>query len=360
MTNLNMIYAYLNARIQGLDNVARTFRENPKHAIPYELLFGSIIPISLYLWNRQFSTYQDVQSYEKDNYYVMMMDNSPEHALRVPKDDFIKMTAIPLENALMWADKKDPAAIGDVAKRWYEQLSPMQPSELAGTGARPILEQMSNYQFFYGSKIVPDSLKNVPPEEQYNANTSMAARTLGKLMKDITGTGWSPLVIDNYIQGYLAGTGKMALQIGDLIFKHDPNVLTKQPGRIHIPIVGSFLGVNTDSSFDVADKLTKQRAQILNEIVSGSIDKAQELMTESGYTPTTGEVQAAVKSEMIRDIRRNEIDAAMKLGKEFNVGLSQKEVEAAIDPAARIFQSLPKSMRPQFIQGVQKQQGGTP
>lgn len=350
MANLNMIYAYLNARVQGLDNVARNFRENPKTAIPYATLFGLGLPISLYLWNRQFPTYEKVKEYEKDNYYVFMWDDNPEHALHIPKTDWIKMTAIPLENAMMWLDNKNPAAVGDVARRWFEQITPMQPSELGGTAVKPLLEQMSNYNFFYGKALIPDSLKDLPPEQQYNANTSLAAKTLGQLMKDITGTGWSPLIIDNYIQSYLAGTGKIAVSIGDFLFKRDPDYLNLQKGRVRIPIVSSFLGVNVENPYDVADKLQSDRNAILNEIVNGDLNKAEKMMLESGYSPTTAEVKSAVKSEMIRSIRRNEIDKAMKLGKEFSVGLSQKEVEAAIDPAARILQSLPKSIRGAFIE----------
>lgn len=90
--------------------------------------------------------------------------------------------------------------------------------------SQPIIEQISNHQFFTGQPIIPDHLKGVAPDLQYSEYTSQTARQLGKIIGSIPYIGSlgpndqqisSPMVIDNYIRSWTGGLGKLAVNIID-------------------------------------------------------------------------------------------------------------------------------------------------
>lgn len=338
MSNFNAVYAFLNPRVQGIDKLTRSVMENPARAALYWLLWGVSLPTSLYLWNRQFPRYEDVKEYEKDNYFIVMTNNDPKWAIRIPKPDFVKMVAIPLENAFAWLDKKSPRSVAEIGKRMFEQMAPVGTGDIAGTAVRPWLEMFSNYNFFYGRQLIPDSLKNSPPEEQYNAGTSEAAKALGRIINV------SPIIIDNFVQAYLAGTGRMVFQIGDILFKKE-DLPEQERGRRGIPLVDSFLGVNVTTPYDVSQEILETKNQIYNELFFGSTDKATQLMEKIGYFPTVEEMRSQAKSEVKRQIKKGDLDKAASLIDTFGVSLTQKEIDELTVPEIRAQQQLPKSLR---------------
>ena len=72
---------------------------------------------------------------------------------------------------------------------------------------KPILEVMTNYNFFTGRPLVGQGLENRTTAEQYTNTTSELAKFLGKagLM--------SPITIDHLIRGYTGTTGGMGLAV---------------------------------------------------------------------------------------------------------------------------------------------------
>ncbi len=107
-----------------------------------------------------------------------------------------------------------------------EILGNLAPKNPLPAFSQPVIEQLSNHQFFTGQPIIPDHLKGLAPELQYTEYTSNTARQLGKIIGSIPGVGSigpkdqqisSPMVIDNYIRSWTGGVGKLALNILDAL-----------------------------------------------------------------------------------------------------------------------------------------------
>ena len=338
IANFNAVYAFLNPRIQGYDKLVRTMREDPLRASMYWMLWGVGMPLGLYMWNRQFSRYEDVKSYEKENYFIVMTNNDPQWAIRIPKPDFVKMVSIPFENAMAWLDKKSPDSIAQVAQSWFNTVTPIGVGDMAGTAVRPWLEMFANYNFFYGRKLIPESLKDSPPAEQYNKGTSEAAKALGRAINA------SPIIIDNFMQAYLAGTGRMVFQIGDLIFKKE-EIPNSERGRRGIPIMDAFLGVNVTTSYDVSNEILDTQTKAFNELFFGKTDKALNLMESIGYYPTVDEIKSKAKSEVKRQIKKGDVKKAESLIKMFGVTLTNKEIQELTIPEVGAQKTVPKALR---------------
>jgi hypothetical protein len=73
------------------------------------------------------------------------------------------------------------------------------------TALLPIIENISNYSFFFDRPIVPSGKEGLPPAAQYGHYTSETAKLMGQALN------YSPSKIDNLIQGYGAGLANYAV-----------------------------------------------------------------------------------------------------------------------------------------------------
>ena len=76
-------------------------------------------------------------------------------------------------------------------------------------GVKPFIETYTNTNLFTGKKIVPDSLADLPVEEQARPYTSGTAQLTGKAL------GQSPLKIENFIRTSLGGLGGQLMNASD-------------------------------------------------------------------------------------------------------------------------------------------------
>ncbi|WP_418555775.1 LPD38 domain-containing protein [Phascolarctobacterium faecium] len=96
---------------------------------------------------------------------------------------------------------------------------------------KPAVEHAANHSFFRNAPIVPARLQNRPPEEQYTVYTPEIYKLLGEQME------WSPLVIENYVNGLLTSAGAFAAGSLDGIIKSNT-----APAKHwnEAPVVGRF------------------------------------------------------------------------------------------------------------------------
>lgn len=219
----NAIYAFLNARAQGVDRLIRSAKNDPV-GVGFRLGLVTIAPsIGLYAHNRNFKAYNDpriVPDYEKENNFIIMLSDEPVSALggaqylKIPKGDVGKL-ANPLEAFMSYADGKD----GDVKNALLSVLKGFSPISNAGdiipTALRPTVENATNFNFFTNRQIVPDSKENYPKEFQFNKNTSPIYKQIGSL------TGQSPLKIENLTRGYLTGFARIGEMAAKPFAKED-------------------------------------------------------------------------------------------------------------------------------------------
>jgi stress response protein YsnF len=253
---VNALYAFLNARVQGIDRLARTIKKDPAGA-SFRMGLVSIAPaMAAYAWNRQFPSYNDervVSARDKADNFILMLSDEPIEELKgaqfikIPKGQVGKL-ANPLEEFMSFAEGKG----GDVQEALLGVLSSFSPVDNIGdaipTALRPPLENAANFNFFADQNIVPDYKKDYPPAYQYSSYTAPVYRMLGEE------TGKSPAKIQNLVEGYGTGIAKITeMATRPLIPEKYKSEKSKQGQDVNrTPILRRFLG---------GEKKTEEEAQ---------------------------------------------------------------------------------------------------
>lgn len=243
---INAIYAFLNARIQGIDRLARTVKRDPTGA-GFRLGMVSVAPaMALYAWNRSFPSYQDsrvVSDRDKENNFILMLSDEPLPQLggaqyvKIPKGEVGKL-ANPVESFLSYADGQG----GDVQKSLMTTLKAFLPADNIGdaipTALRPPIENAANYSFFSDQQIVPDYKKDYPAPYQYTSFTSPLYRMIG------AETNQSPAKVQNLVEGYGTGLAKIGeLATRPFIPDQYKSVQSEQGADVNrTPLVRRFIG----------------------------------------------------------------------------------------------------------------------
>jgi hypothetical protein len=220
----NRAIAFMNANIQGVDKMARSFWGNGVFDVKSKASYLTRAGVSLVLpayglyqlkqhliendpeWKR---LYENILQWQKDSFFIIPM---PGHWFaRVPKPFEAGMLyATGTERLLDWAHGQDPK-VKEYAKALGGALTP----NILPTMLVPLLEGITNYNLFQGRSIVPTSEQKLEKQDQYGINTTETAKLLGKgaanvpIIKDTNFS--SPRIIDNTIRGYTAGLGGYAV-----------------------------------------------------------------------------------------------------------------------------------------------------
>ena len=206
---VNMLVAFWNAQVQGLNKLTRAFRERPMQST-FRAVSGITLPsVLLYLNNRNDPRYQELPQWQKDLFWIIPVgDDGP--IIRVPKpfEVGIIFGTVP-EHILTWIDKNDPEALKSVAQTLMEASAP----GYIPTGLVPIIENISNYSLFRQRPIVSQSVQGLPKELQASRYTSETAKEIGKIIKQ------SPAKLENFVNGYTGGLGRYALQASDALLE---------------------------------------------------------------------------------------------------------------------------------------------
>jgi len=244
--SINAIYAFLNARVQGIDRLLRTVKNDPAGASLRIGMITAAPAMALYAHNRGFQSYNDprvVSQSDKDSNFIIMLSDTPIPQLggaqyvKIPKGEIGKL-ANPIENFMSFAEGKG----GDVQKSLIASLKAFSPIDNSGdlipTTLRPLAENAANYSFFSGQQIVPDYKKNYPAGYQSTSYTSPIYKMIGDKI------GVSPAKIQNMIEGYATGWAKIGSTVVNPLvpdqYKSDQN----NQGEIinKAPILRRFIG----------------------------------------------------------------------------------------------------------------------
>lgn len=217
---INRIVAFFNASLQGTDKMVRSFREQPGRFLT-RMVTGLVLPTAglWYLNNFTLSPekkklYDNIPQWQKDSFFII--PGPGNEFVRIPKPFeagmlFATSTERILDHALTQKPEAFKGYMGSV-------LSTLTPPVVL-TSVMPLIEAMTNYNFFQGRNIVPQSQQNLQKKDQYDPlNTSQTAKLLGQWLsmtpfKDTNLA--SPRIIDNTIKGYTAGLGQYGLDLAD-------------------------------------------------------------------------------------------------------------------------------------------------
>ena len=139
-----------------------------------------------------------------------------------------------------YAHTNDPQAFDGVVDLFGESVSPVGIEgfgNILPTTAKPVIEWLTNYNFFLGRNIVSPYKQDVKEKYKYNRFTSKSLKALGSVL------GISPAIIENTIRGFTGSLGAYAVKGADAIAS------TLEPGRSgrpsdmsDLPVFRRFVG----------------------------------------------------------------------------------------------------------------------
>lgn len=245
---INKIIAFWNVAIQGPDRLLAAAKRDPV-GFNMRAIIGITLPSAI-LWamNQGDPRVDELDDRTRDLHWVfpsgtvtrdqwkgMTDEEKAEYSLQhpiylVPKPYEAGLLFGSLtERALDWAYKKDPNAVRAWINSVYETTVP----GILPTAVGPIAEAASNYSGFRGATLVPRGLEDVEAFEQRTNYTSPLAIQIaratnmvpmGEFMGKTIGLQ-SPIKIENYLRGYLGGSGRIVTDLADAIVEpHDESI----------------------------------------------------------------------------------------------------------------------------------------
>lgn len=317
----NMITAFQNAGIQGLDRSARAVKADPKGLA---IRAGSYITApSILLWwaNKDDERVKELPQWQKDLNWIVATDSWQAESVageaddlppylvrekngvreinkgiiyRLPKPQELGLIFGTLPERVLEAFFTDnPDAFGEFGETMTNLITPaFMPDAMA-----PMFEQYANKSFFTDHKLVPSHLEKVLPQYQYTDYTSETAKAMGKLVMHVPGLNdiggkstklASPIVIENYVRSWSGSLGMYAIQLADQGLKVAGvgDVKVKPAASISdIPFIKAFVVRNPSAnskSIGEFDKIFEENEQIMTTIKSlmkrGNYDEAEKLM----------------------------------------------------------------------------------
>ncbi len=223
---MNMITAFFNAQIQGVDRLARAFHDDPM-GTTLKIAGGITIPsVLLWLNNHNDPRYQEIPQWERDLFWIIITES---HIFRIPKPFEVGvMFGSGPERLLDMLADQHPDAFRNFASSVYGALTP----SFVPTVALPFVEQFANRSTFTDRPLIPKAMEGQLPEYQYNPYTTETAKALGQIIGafpgiregkvgDGLGAGVaralsSPILMENYLRAWTGGLGNYTLQLTDL------------------------------------------------------------------------------------------------------------------------------------------------
>jgi hypothetical protein len=231
---LNVMYMFLNARIQGTvaDAGRLTGRDGASTAGKTWLKMGAAVGLpTAYLYalnnsDKYRKDYEQRPAQEKQNYWLIPKDTfitgpngeKLRDYWRIPKREIAQWFANATESGLEFARKRDPQSFGNWAQNTIESISPVniqgnssqERLESIGSSLNPLvkapLEVATGRDLYRHKPIVPDVMKKASPEQQYKDNTPEIYKKLADKMPDLAPEVFrSPLMIENMTKNFTAG-----------------------------------------------------------------------------------------------------------------------------------------------------------
>lgn len=216
---LDRIFPYMNAAIQGMDKTLRTYRDDPVKALVKTALAITLPTLALYAVNHDDPNYQQLSNRTKDAFLLIPRGDGTFIKIAKPQEQGTIFSDIP-ERLMRLLAEEDPAAFRDFADRLRTTLLPpgIQGAAKGGgltdsllgvvgdTILGPVADIAAN-ETFSGAPIVPGNLERLSPGLQADAKTTNIARWIGE---QTLGTPFeqSPKELDYLVRQYSGFLGQ--------------------------------------------------------------------------------------------------------------------------------------------------------
>lgn len=274
---------FLNARIQGLDRLVRSVKENPA-SVAMKMAIMTTATMALMALNADREDYWALPEWERDTYWHFWID---QVHYRVPKPFEVGAVAATIPERLYESATRDERVFlqrfGHILLETFS-LNPI-PQAVS-----PLAEQMANESFFLQRPIVSKSLEFLPPEQQFTVYTSEAAKAIAQSMPDVA-PEWlrSPVRVEALLRGYGGSVAGYALEMSQVAYQSMPSMPAAPSKAIDdVPIIGTFIRDKERTSkyvgrvYDLAKAANETNQSIEAQIKQDRIKEAQSMRREHG------------------------------------------------------------------------------
>ena len=280
---LNMIAAFSGAQVGGITKFHQAMKDNPGRTTMKALIGITLPSILLYAANRDDERWKEIPQWQKDLFWIVFVGDK---IIRMPKPFLVGQLfgSFP-ERVLEFMDTKDPEYMSEFFTNFVQNNG----ISVIPTALQPVLEDITNYNFFLERPLISQGLQGLPPKAQYHYYTTEIAKILGGLVNK------SPIKIDNYISGYTAGLGRTLVKALDRILVGTglvDQVTLPEPTLADVPVVKAFVvrkpiggaGMSVNKMYNRMDDLNKKEKHIKSLLDKGEAGKAKELAEKYGLT----------------------------------------------------------------------------
>ena len=281
---INMWVPFVNARWQGLLNVARVMKDNPIRTTARAIALTVLPGIATYFYNvmNHEELWDDIPQWAKDTYFIVIVGedkddegNRVPKVVQIPKGDVGAIFFNPLMYAFEYVRKQEPQNLFKLGLEWMSQLAPVpftRDGELSAqaffSGALPPIvrtpvEIATNTNFFTGFPVVPRRLEKVAPSEQYDSRTPDLAITIGQAL------GVSPMKLTHAVYGLTGSLARELLSPAD--------VLGLTMDRFYRTHGGEKQRIAWDIKYDAEVGYNTTRLQMKKLVEEGNLQEAQQM-----------------------------------------------------------------------------------
>lgn len=198
----NKLIPFLNARVQGLANVAGAAAKDPTAFIRKQLYHAVYPAMLLSKHNNQYESYRNIDQRTKDANFIIMLGEEDglddggnpikiPNAVRIPKSEAVSPIANTMEHFLDQLKGRDVREYDDLLRDILESASPISDTSALGPLTLPF-ELAANYSYYEDKPITPEYIKagskyvptkDIPENEQWRKikkGTSDVAQLVGK------------------------------------------------------------------------------------------------------------------------------------------------------------------------------------
>lgn len=236
---------FLNARFQSLVKLGKTGFKHPGRVAIKGAAAITIPTWILYANNKDRKEYQALPDWIKDQHWVVYMPGTTEPWL-IPKGFEWGMIfgTIP-ERTMEGIELKHGKRFADAMLRIVTDTFSFSPLPQA---ARPIAEVGDPFgavegrnRTFTGAPVLPKSLQEVRPSEQFRPWTSATMREIATILAEDTGVEMSPIKAEALVRGYLGLLGSDMLAGTDMMVEALTGEGERPTKRLdEVPVVKAF------------------------------------------------------------------------------------------------------------------------
>jgi hypothetical protein len=259
----NKVTAFFNAGVQGVDRMARAFREDPVQTSRRIAMYITAPSVALWWYAHDDVRYQELPRYQKDLFWViptgpkltreefnrlLSSGKSKEEilakagpVLRIPKPFEVGILfGSGAERMLDWAYMNNKSGIKEWLKSAKEGFTP----NLIPTLAVPLIEWATNFSLFTDRPIVPQREQKLPDKLQYGPYTSEVAKKIGEK------TDTSPRKIDSAVRSLTGGLGSFALgTVDEVVGNNRPAVKGYERPVVRALLQAPFKNAESERQF---------------------------------------------------------------------------------------------------------------